>query len=103
MQTAIQTERQALDAAIDRANGIETGPANGVDQYGDLVFAQAVWWAAQARMWRRYKRDPVPGWPAGRCEARAREAERHVRDIALQSEIAVARRLDRCPKWGASC
>lgn len=45
-------------------------------------------------MWRQFKKAPVKGYSAGHCEAMAREAERKVRKIALQSEIVLQRRAD---------
>ena len=64
------------------------------DDCGVSVFEQATWWAAQSRMWRKYKCDPVPRFSAGKCEALARAAERHVRNIALRCEIVLQRRAD---------
>lgn len=64
------------------------------DDCGASVFEQAAWWAGQACKWRKYKRDPVPRFSAGKCEALAREAERQVRSIALQCEITLQRLAD---------
>lgn len=58
----------------------------------DLVFANAVWHAKQARHWRRMKATPGGAGHAGRCEAHARRHERRVIEIAQQCEASLAKR-----------
>lgn len=57
-----------------------------------LAFANAAWHARQALHWRRLKASPGKTGHAGRCEAHARRHEHRVREIALQSELALASR-----------
>lgn len=57
-----------------------------------IAFASAAHHADQARYWRSQKRAPRAGLTAGKCEANARKHEALVREIAVQSEIVLARR-----------
>lgn len=59
------------------------------------AFTNAAHHAGQARHWRRAKANPAKGLTPGQCEAKAREHEARVREIALQSEIELARRSER--------
>ena len=67
--------RLAFDAAVDQ-----------------LAFDAAVEWATKARALRAAKRQGDSCHSPGRLEALAREAERHVRQIAAQSEIILRQR-----------
>lgn len=59
-----------------------------------MAFDAAVAWATNARLLRARKREGTGIFSPGRVEAMAREAETHVRTIALQSEIILQRRAE---------
>jgi hypothetical protein len=61
------------------------------------AFEAALAWASNARACREAKRTGGHALTPGRLEALARQAERRVREIALQSEILLARRADQLP------
>lgn len=65
------------------------------EQHADLMaFEAAVAWSTNARSLRARKREGTGIFSPGRVEAMAREAERHVRTIALASEIILQRRAE---------
>jgi hypothetical protein len=65
------------------------------EQHADkMAFDAAVAWATNARLLRARKREGTGIFSPGRVEALAREAETHVREIALQSEIILQRRAE---------
>lgn len=57
------------------------------------AFVHATHHATQARQWRRAKANPATGLTPRQCEAKAREHEARVREIALESELELARRV----------
>ena len=57
------------------------------------AFSNAVFHARQALLWRSRKGRRSVASP-GRCEAIARQHERHVREYGLQAEIALQRADD---------
>lgn len=81
----------ALTAYTRATNQAKAATANLADI---SAFANAAHHAGQARHWRRAKAKPANGLTPGQCEAKAREHEARVREIALQSEIELARRAD---------
>lgn len=74
-------------------------PSNDQADDGKAAFHRAAYWAATAREARARRRllttrgDTLAGW----WEGRARDAERKVREIALQSEIWLQRQADQLP------
>lgn len=81
----------ALQAYTVTTNQAKAAAANLADI---SAFANAAHHAGQARHWRLAKVKPAPGTTAGQCEAKARHHEARVREIALQSEIELARRAE---------
>lgn len=65
------------------------------EQAGARIFENAAWYARRARELRKTKAAALQGaYSPARCEAAARTCERRVREIALQSEIVLARRME---------
>lgn len=65
------------------------------EQADAQIFENAARYARRARELRVAKAAATPGaYSPGRCEAAARSCERRVREIALQSEIILARRME---------
>lgn len=91
MSTTADQLASALTAYTVATNQAKTASANLADI---SAFASAAHHACQARHWRRAKANPAKGLTPGQCEAKAREHEARVREIALQSEIELARRAD---------
>lgn len=79
----------ALQAYTVATNQAKAAAAHLADT---IAFTQAAHHATRARHWRRAKAKPAPGTTAGECEAKARHHEARVREIALQSELELARR-----------
>lgn len=63
-------------------------------QVDTQAFESAAYWAATARSHREAKALGGCAFTPGWHEAHARKAEAHVHEIALQSEILLARRAD---------
>lgn len=59
-----------------------------------IAFANAACHTGQARLWRAPKRGGHSQHTPAQCKAKAREHEGQVREIALQSEIALTRRAE---------
>lgn len=91
MSTTADQLASALTAYTVATNQAKTATANLADI---SAFASAAHHAGQARHWRRAKANPAKGLTPGQCEAKAREHEARVREIALQSEIELARRAE---------
>ncbi len=79
----------ALTAYSAATNQAKAAKANLADT---VAFASAAYHADQARNWRSQKSAPRAGLTPGKCEANARKHEAFVREIAVQSEIMLARR-----------
>ena len=75
-------------------------PVRLIDQHTDTdaqAFESAAFWAETARWHRQAKALGGNVFTPGQHEAKARNAERRVRQIALKSEILLARRADQLP------
>ncbi len=89
MSTTAAQLASALQAYTVATKQVKTAATNLADI---IAFTHAAHHATRARRWRLAKAKPAPGTTVGQCEAKARHHEARVREIALQSELELARR-----------